>query len=60
MWLDLINEAYSRPLAEGDTAFWACLRRAFPEGVKGGKVDEALIANTGVRRMTCCRVHASV
>lgn len=32
-WEAIAREAYERPMEEGSTAFWACVRRAYPEAL---------------------------
>jgi cytochrome P450 len=44
----LIKEIYSRPLPEDSTAFWVCLRRAFPDALTSSKQHELAVANVGL------------
>lgn len=48
IWTRLVDEAYARPMSEQDTAFWACLRRAFPDAMTDRDQYERAIANTGL------------
>lgn len=47
-WQALAREAYERPIKESDSAFWACLRRAFPNALNDAKEWEQVLANTAV------------
>ena len=43
-----LEEMYSREMPEDSTAFWACLRRAFPDAMTDRAQYELAIANTGL------------
>ena len=47
-WTKLLNQTYARPLPEGSRAFWACLRRAFPDAMTDAEERERALANTGL------------
>jgi cytochrome P450 len=44
-WQAMLQEAYERPMSEECTAFWACLRRAFPEAMSDKHQYERAISN---------------
>jgi hypothetical protein len=48
MWARLLEEAYARPLAPGAKAFWACLRRAYPDAQTDSDQWEHALANAGL------------
>ena len=47
-WQKLAREAYERPMSDSDGAFWACLRRAYPNALNDEREWEQVLANTGL------------
>jgi hypothetical protein len=62
-WTKLVREVYSRPDDPESLAFWACLRRAFPDAQTDKKQWELALANgagmcvSGHLRCACGRMH---
>ena len=48
IWTRLVAETYARPMTDDDTAFWACLRRAFPDAKTDGEQYELAVANAAL------------
>jgi hypothetical protein len=48
MWVTLMSEVYSRPDEPESVAFWACLRRAFPDAETDSEQWERALANGAV------------
>lgn len=47
VWEGLLRQAYSRDVPDGSTAFWACLRRAFPDAMSNSAQRESALVNAG-------------
>jgi cytochrome P450 len=45
VWEAMLDEVYERPMSQDSKAFWACLRRAFPEAMSNKRQYEYAISN---------------